>query len=392
MGFFFAGLLHILLGEKYIKKHFGHSGVLSTIKAALFGIPLPVCSCAVIPLAESIRRDGASRSAVMAFLVSTPSSGVDSILATYALMGPVYALFRPIASFVSGIMVGLITHFKGGSDKPPVADQQKQNKPKKKPDKSFKEVMTYGFKVIPGEISKSLLLGVLIGGAISAVVPADFGTTYLLGSPVLNYVVILLISIPLYICATGSIPIAAALITKGLLPGAALALLIAGPATNSVTIAFVYKKLGKRTAILYVLSISITAVLTGLLFDALISTDAAAMKFVTATEDAHFWEIFKIGCAVLLAYVFFNAKYDLNLWNYFKKIFNRSETMANTHTITVPDMTCQHCQMTISKSLEQMPEVQSVEIDLTAKKVTVHTDASRDHIVARIKEDGYSPQ
>lgn len=114
LGFFFAGLIHTVLGEDVIKKHFARSGFVATLKAAIFGIPLPICSCGVIPLAETLRRDGASKSSTMTFLVSTPSSGVDSIFATYALMGPVYAVFRPIASFFSGIIVGFVTHLGGG--------------------------------------------------------------------------------------------------------------------------------------------------------------------------------------------------------------------------------------------------------------------------------------
>jgi uncharacterized membrane protein YraQ (UPF0718 family)/copper chaperone CopZ len=390
LGFFFAGLLHTLLGEKYVRKHFAKSGWWPTIKAAIFGIPLPVCSCAVIPLAESLRKDGASKSATMAFLVSTPSSGVDSILATYALMGPVLAVFRPIASFFSGILVGIVTHFKG-DDKKAKAPQEPVNNDSNSGKKTFKEVFVYGFKVIPSELAKWLVIGVVIGGAISALVPADFGAKYLLGSSVLNYVVILLISIPLYICATGSIPIAAALITKGILPGAALALLIAGPATNSVTISFVYKKLGKRVAVYYVLSIIIVAVVSGLIFDTLFSASAADVNFVTAGEGAHLPEFFKIICGVLMVYIFINSKYDLNLFKRFKKKSAKGDDM-NKHTIKVPDMTCQHCKMKISKSLEQMDAIQSFSIDLGTKEVAVESETAREEIMERIKQEGYHPE
>ena len=264
LGFLFAGLLHILIGEKTIRKHFSKGGFIPTVKAAIFGIPLPVCSCGVIPLAESLQKDGASKSATMAFLVSTPSSGIDSILATYALLGPIFAIFRPIASLISGILIGVVTHINDKKEK--FISKIKKEFTNNTNKKSLKEAFTYGFKVIPSEIANWLIIGVLIGGAITALVPADFGIKYL-HSPFLNYLVILLISIPIYICATGSIPIAASLIAKGVLPGAALALLIAGPATNTVTIAFVYKRMGKRITILYILSIIIVSVVAGLLFD-----------------------------------------------------------------------------------------------------------------------------
>ena len=311
LGFLFAGLLHILLGEKYIRKHFARSGMWSIVKAALFGIPLPVCSCAVIPLAESLRKDGASKSAVMSFLVSTPSSGVDSILATYALMGPVYAIFRPIASFFSGILVGVVTHFKGGGkeDHPDPTDvETEKNKKQKK--KSLKDMFVYGFQVLPAEIYKWLLIGVVVGGAISALVPDDFGAKYLLGSSLLNYVVILLISIPLYVCATGSIPIAASLIAKGVLPGAALALLIAGPATNSVTISFVYKRMGKRVAFLYIFSIIVVSVVCGLLFDLFWKNIGPEIDLVAA-GGTHLPPGIKIAAAIAMALIFLNSKYHL---------------------------------------------------------------------------------
>jgi len=390
LGFFFAGLLHTLLGEKYIQKHFAKSGLWSTIKAAIFGIPLPICSCAVIPLAESLRKDGASKSSTMAFLVSTPSSGVDSIMATYALLGPVYAVFRPIASFLSGILVGIVTHLKGGDKavSPPVKETGNN---KKKREKSIKEIFTYGFKVIPAEISKWLIIGVVIGGAISAMVPADFGVKYL-GSPLLNYVVILLISIPLYICATGSIPIAASLIAKGVLPGAALALLIAGPATNTVTISFVYKKMGKRVTFFYVLSIIVVSVATGLVFDVLWKSIGSDIGLVTA-GGGYLPHSIKLAAAAAMAVIFLISRFDIDFTRLVK--FTRRSKMAGDktiQTIKVPDMTCQHCKMKITQILQQMPEIQSVSIDLDSKEVAVESALDRQVIVDRIKQEGYQPQ
>ncbi|MCP5049743.1 MAG: hypothetical protein GY940_21420 [bacterium] len=387
LGFFFAGLLHVLLGEKYIKKHFAHSGLWPTLKATLFGIPLPVCSCAVIPLAESLRKDGASKSSTMAFLVSTPSSGVDSILATYALMGPVFAVFRPIASLFSGLMVGIITHLKGDEKNapPPVSDSTHTTQRKKK---SFKEIFDYGFKVIPSELSRWLLIGVVIGGAISAAVPADFGARYLGGNVFLNYAVILLISIPLYICATGSIPIAAALMLKGVLPGAALALLIAGPATNSVTISFVYKKMGKKVAAYYLLSIIVVSVATGLLFDAFVGSAGADVNFITAGKGAQLPEYFKLICAAAMALIFLNSKY--NFLSFKKK--TQTQNKEGIHTLKVPDMTCQHCKMKVTQSLEGLPGTGSISVDLDTKQVAVESPASRETILRQLKDAGYSPE
>ncbi|MCI0471225.1 MAG: SO_0444 family Cu/Zn efflux transporter [Candidatus Aminicenantes bacterium] len=389
IGFFFAGLLHTLLGEKYIKKHFARSGLWSMIKAAAFGVPLPVCSCGVIPLAEAMRRDGASRSSTMTFLVSTPSSGVDSILATYALMGPIFAIFRPIASFLSGIMVGVVTHAAGGKDenddltlKQSESDGQGNTNNKSLPKKSIGQVFCYGFEVIPAEIARWLIIGVIIGGAIASLVPDDFGSRYL-HNPLLSYVMVLLISIPIYVCATGSIPIAASLITKGVLPGAALAFLIAGPATNTVTISFVYKRMGKRITALYILSIIIVSVATGLIFDWIWRHSPGDMGFITA-GDRFIPHALKILSAVALLLIIINSKYNLRR---FRKV-----SKQNLYKIKIPDMTCQHCKMRISEALQSIPGVKSVFIDLNNKEVTVEGAVDKNLILERIREEGYTPE
>lgn len=388
LGFFFAGLLHVLLGEAYIKKHFAVSGALASVKAAVFGVPLPVCSCGVIPLAESLRREGASKSATMSFLVSTPSSGVDSIFATYALMGPVYAVFRPIASFISGILVGIVTHLQERKETPAASTAAVDVKEKAEREKSIKEVFVYGFRVIPSEIAKWLIIGVVIGGAISALVPADFGSRYL-SSPLLSYVVILLISIPIYVCATGSIPIAASLIAKGVLPGAALALLIAGPATNMVTISFLYKKMGAKITAIYILSIVAVSVASGLLFDWIWRNTDVGVGLVTE-GGAHLPHIIQYVCGAAMVIIFATGKYDFSkLIAKFRK--KREDTMGNIYHIDVPDMTCQHCKMKITEAINSLPDIQSLSIDLDARKLAVETDIDQQIILDRLTSEGYHP-
>ena len=319
--------------------------------------------------------------------MASPSSGVDSILATYALMGPVFAIFRPIASFLSGILVGIVTHLKGGEEKSGSAAAVNNNNRKGK--KSVREVFAYGFNVLPAEIAKWLIIGVIVGGAISALVPDDFGAKYLLGSSLLNYVVILLISIPLYVCATGSIPIAASLMAKGVLPGAALALLIAGPATNSVTISFVYKRMGKRVTFFYIFSIVVVSVVTGLIFDALWAKIGTGIDLVTA-GGAHLPFSIKIAAAILMAVIFLNSRYPLE--KLFKtKRSDKMEEDKNLHMIKVPDMTCQHCMMRITDALRKVPKIQSVSIDLKKKEVAVDSTLDRQVIVDSIKQVGYQP-
>ncbi len=333
----------------------------------------------------------------MTFLVSTPSSGVDSIFATYALMGPVYAVFRPIASFFSGIIVGFVTHLGGGrrenldAHHQPQTQRDRQSEPasdnvKVSPKKTFRSAITYGFQVIPSEIAKWLVIGVVAGGAISALVPADFGARYL-DHHVLNYAVILVISIPVYVCATGSIPIAAALITKGVLPGAALAFLIAGPATNTVTMSFVWKRMGAKLTILYILSITATAVGFGLLFDLFWTPTPRDMEFISSGGE-FIPASLKIISAIAMVVILINSKFNLG------RYLNMSKEKENVHKIKIPDMTCQHCKMTITKSLEELPGVRSIRIDLVSKEADIEVEPGLDRqkVLEKIKSEGYHPE
>ncbi|MEN8154278.1 MAG: permease [Acidobacteriota bacterium] len=378
IGFLFAGLFHTLLGEGYIKKHFSKSGIFSTIKATILGIPLPVCSCGVIPIAESLRRDGASKSSTMAFLVSTPSSGIDSIFATYALMGPVYAVFRPLASLFSGIVVGIATHFEGNGKEEKISVT-----PEKKAKKSFKDIFVYGFKVLPSEIAQWLIIGVVIGGIISAMLPSDFGSSYLT-TPFLHYLIILLISIPVYVCATGSIPIAASLLIKGILPGAVLAFLIAGPATNTVTMSFVYKRLGKRVAVVYLLSIILVSLGLGLIFDRITgSMDLDIL--ISVSHGGGLSHTIKVVSAIIMLLLFLNSRYDMAG----KMIRVKEKDMER---IKVSDITCDHCKMAIEKTLGSIPGIGTFRVSVENREVVFDGKAGVEDVKTQIKESGYNPE
>lgn len=378
LGFFFAGVIHTLLGESYIRKHFAKSGIASTVKATILGIPLPICSCGVIPIAESLRKDGASKSSVMSFLVSTPSSGVDSIFATYALMGPVFAVFRPIASLLSGIFVGAATHFTDKEN-----EQAEKTVYEVRSKKSFKDALSYGFKVLPSEIAQWLLIGVAVGGLISALIPQDFTSNYL-STPFLHYFVILLISVPLYVCATGSIPIAASLLMKGILPGAVLAFLIAGPATNTVTLSFVYKKLGKKIAMIYLISIVITSIVMGIIFDLI----AGGLNISPVVAHAHGEDgtgIIKLISGLALLLLLVNSRYDLT------KLFRRGNGVE-MEKIKVKDISCNHCKNTIMNTLTKVKGIGNLEIIVEKKSVRYDGDAEPELVKKMIREAGFSPE
>jgi uncharacterized protein len=244
--------------------------MMSVIKAAVVGVPMPLCSCGVIPVATSLRRHGASKGATISFLISTPETGIDSFFVTLSLMGWVMAIFRPVVAFISGILGGGLADFIDRRDTAARPQEMCEGDCcviEKKENRLLKAVK-YGFVSLPRDIGKALMLGIVVAAAIAAVVPDDFFQQYL-PTGILSMLVMMAIGIPMYVCASASVPIAAALIAKGISPGAALVFLITGPATNGATIATVWKVLGWKNAVAYLFSIAVCALAAGLLLDAL---------------------------------------------------------------------------------------------------------------------------
>ncbi|MBT3182253.1 MAG: SO_0444 family Cu/Zn efflux transporter [Deltaproteobacteria bacterium] len=278
-GFFFAGILHVLFSLETFARHLGKSNFASVVKAVVFGIPLPLCSCGVIPAAVLLRKKGASRGAVLSFLVATPITGIDSILATYSLLGLVFTIFRVVASSVTALITGILANFIFPTESASMHVHNyppEENDPEccfeeaEKKDKSFfekiSELFKYAFIELLGDVWKWLVVGIVIGGMISYFIPEAFIEQHL-GSGWQAMLIMLVVGIPMYICATGSIPIAAALMLKGLSPGAALVFLLAGPATNAVTFTVVSKELGRKSAILYVVCIAVMSVIMGMILN-----------------------------------------------------------------------------------------------------------------------------
>ncbi|MDD2717703.1 MAG: SO_0444 family Cu/Zn efflux transporter [Candidatus Wallbacteria bacterium] len=275
LGMVIAGILKLLINEEFILRHLGKNRFIDVVKAAVIGVPLPVCSCGVIPLAQSLRKSGASVSATLSFMVSTPETGIDSILATYSLLGPLFAVFRPAAAFVSGILAGTVNSLVNPNSAPPVKEVEKHCCCEERhadhcchERNRFREFFSYTFIELPADMGKWLFFGMLLGALITTFIPADFGSLFT-SYPFLDFLIVLAVAIPLYVCATGSIPIAYSLMLKGFSPGAALVFLIAGPATNSVTMTFVYKELGKKAFAVYIGVISFVALFSGYLFNLL---------------------------------------------------------------------------------------------------------------------------
>ena len=211
-GMSMAGMLHIFLGKELISYHLGRPGIKSIIKATLLGIPLPICSCGVIPVVSSLEKEGAHKSSLLSFLVSTPTTGVDSIFATYSLLGPLFAIFRPLGAMISGITLGVLDYLVEGKNGKNQAIRRYKHE-KIKNSFRWREFFRYSFYEIPQDIGKALIIGMIIGAGISAFIPQSLFENYFIFP--LDFIAALLLGIPLYVCSTGSIPIAVSLILKG---------------------------------------------------------------------------------------------------------------------------------------------------------------------------------
>ncbi len=280
-GFFAAGLLKALVPEEVVAKHLGNSSSGSVFKASLFGIPLPLCSCGVIPAAIGLRKQGASKGASASFMVSVPETGVDSVAITWALLDPIMTLVRPLSAFITAVVTGLLINLlpeeSGEStptDKSNCGCSNSSCAEEQHPEvrlpllQRLRAGIRYAFGDLLGDIGKWLLIGIFIAGVISYLVPDDFILQYL-SSEFTSLLIMLAVGIPLYICASASTPIAAALILKGLSPGAALVFLLAGPATNAATLTVVYRYFGRAATSIYLASIAICSLLFGYLLNRL---------------------------------------------------------------------------------------------------------------------------
>lgn len=316
VGFLLAGVLKVLVPTRWIQGQLGGEGLGSISKAALLGVPLPLCSCSVIPTAASLRAAGAGRGPTTAFLISTPETGVDSISVTWALLDPLMTVIRPVVSFLTALITGLLVALFGGpasiAEPAPAegADCCAHTAPVKpvaksccdeKPTAKWREVLRYGFVTLVDDLAKWLLIGFLLSGIVAALVPAAFFTETV-PDGLLGMLLMILVGTPLYICATASTPIAATLIAKGLAPGAALVFLLVGPATNATTLLVVSRMIGRRAVMLYLAGIVLVALAAGYATNALYAALDINLAAIVSESMQHHPSVFAqiAGAALIL--------------------------------------------------------------------------------------------
>mgnify|MGYP001347775198 CR=1 FL=1 len=306
-GFIIAGILSVMISQEFIESHLGkQSGILSVFKAAILGIPLPLCSCSVIPVSASLKKHGASKASISSFLLSTPQTGVDSIMVTYGLLGPIVAIIRPIIALITGLVGGIAVHLIDNVyDENSPVEECKEHCCKHHQQSTLKKILTYSFVTLPKDIAKPLVYGIIIASLINLFLPDELFSNYL-GDGILPMIFMIIIGTPLYVCATASIPIALAMISKGATIGAALVFLMVGPATNTTSITTMLKILGKRSTLITLSVLIITSLLFGLLIDNLNLTYDVFKNYIPHHHHEHI-SLFHNICSIFFLGILINT-------------------------------------------------------------------------------------
>ena len=389
LGFLIAGVLHVFVPKRFYARYLSRNNKLSVVWAALLGVPLPLCSCGVIPTAVGLKNEGASKGAVASFLIATPQTGIDSILATFSLMGLGFAITRPVAALITGVCGGLLVNRlvkeEGSGHITNVSCKVDRGN-------RIWRVLKYAYFDMIQDIGLRLAIGLLVAALINVAVPDEFFLSF--GKqPLLQMLVILVVAVPMYICSTGSIPVAAALMMKGLSPGAALVMLMAGPAVNIASILVVLKSRGSRFTWIYLLTIVSFSVLFGLLTNALGihaigASQGYGMHSVCCASEAASPSIFQIICSSVLI-VFIIIALSMKFFCRFKKGNVSPDTESGTVVYTVEGMHCNHCKMAVETAVERLKGVATCEANPTANTLVVTGTASESDIRAAVEQAGF---
>ena len=451
LGFLLAGILHVWVPNRIYVPKISKPNFASVLWASLFGVPLPICSCGVIPTAIALRREGASKGASVSFLISTPATGVDSILATYSLLGFPFAILRPIAAFVTAMFGGELTNFASRNETAGIAvaehkethehhDHHGHNHcgcddhehhdhcecgastgaaAKKSFVQKIRETIEYGLVNMVGDVSKWLMIGLLLGALISAFVPNELFLA-LREYPILGMICVLLLAMPMYTCATGSIPLALALVAKGITPGAALVLLMAGPATSIASMLVVGKAFGKRTLAAYLFSIAFGAMFFGFIVDTFFMDTFLSAMLPQGAAECHghgALGVFDYICAGLLAVFMLYAKFahkgcdghcgchstgsgtggeghdhcccghDHEEHAHHDHEEHRAE--PKTKTYKVFGMNCSHCKACVEKAVFALDGVVFAVADVAKKELVVEGSVDETALKTAIEDAGF---
>lgn len=384
LGLLLAGVLHVYLPKGLVHRSMSRPDLGSAWWASLIGVPMPLCSCGVVPAALALRNEGASKGATTSFLISTPQTGVDSVLVSASFLGWPFALFKLAAAFVTGLMGGtLVNRFTAHEPRLPIVDARRQGA-EESGGKAVR-VLRYAVFDLMGAIDLWILAGVIVAALITSLVPADFFSDRAWSSGILGMLVVLAISLPLYVCTTGSVPIAASLIAAGMPAGSALVFLMAGPATNVATIGAVYRALGGRVLAIYLGTVIVMSIAMGLGFNFVLS----GISGVGVGHEHGGADWISIACALLVIglMLFLSAR------RIRRRIAERAllrDADKRDLVLQVEGMTCQHCVARVKKTLEGFDGVEEAIPSLSSGRVCVRGDHLDAALLAQaVEKAGY---
>ncbi len=308
LGYLLAGIIKQVIPGEWVHKQLAKPGFASIVKGAFIGAPLPLCSCGVIPTALAVRKAGASKGATSSFLVATPETGVDSISFSFAVLGPIFAIARPIAALISAILAGVLVNSIDSEEEvavPAKAESKcchspKQHKAEAEPRLREKllAAVQYGYGRMISDTAKWLVIGLVAAAVITALVPQSFFLQW--GDGLLAMIVMVIVGLPMYICATASTPVAAGFLFAGVSPGAALVFMLTGPATNIATMGVIKEQLGMRALIAYMVGVIVTAIVSGLVLNQLYAYYGWPLQ-LSMMEHAENYPLWRQLAALLLS-------------------------------------------------------------------------------------------
>lgn len=380
LGLLIAGLIHVYLPTGFVHRGLSRPDLKGVIRASLVGVPLPLCSCGVIPTALGLRNEGASKGATTAFLISTPQIGVDSVLVSAAFLGWPFALFKLAAAFVTGLIGGALVNRLTEPDPAPAGGPVTASESRAR---GLSGALRYAVLDLLGAIDLWILAGVIAAALITTLLPADYFASQSWSQGLLGMLVVLTIALPLYVCTTGSVPIAASLIAAGLPAGSALVFLMAGPATNLATFGAVYRTLGGRILTIYLGTVIGMSLLFGLLFDGLLQVSGPTVQGAHDHLQGAGW-IAVLSALILIALMAF-----LSLRRLGRRLLAAQQPQADL-TLKVQGMTCNHCVASVKRALEGFESVEEASPDLGSGLVRVrgkHLDASA--LIGAIEKAGF---
>jgi uncharacterized membrane protein YraQ (UPF0718 family)/copper chaperone CopZ len=385
LGFLIAGVLHVFVPQRFYANYLSRNNKLSVLWAALLGVPLPLCSCGVIPTAIGLKNEKVSKGAIASFLIATPQTGIDSILATFSLMGLGFAIIRPVAALITGVCGGLLVNRMVREDD--IREDSTVSCQMETGNRIWR-VLKYAYYDMIRDIGLRLLIGLVVAALIQVAVPDEFFLSF--GSqPLLQMLVILAIAVPMYICSTGSIPVAAALMLKGLSPGAALVMLMAGPAVNLASILVVHKAMGCRFTWIYLMTIVVFAILFGLLLNA--TEQLSIVNYQLSINDACCMTSaipspFKLICATVLTLLIIYAL----MMKLFSKFTTKKPLDPDVVVYRVEDMHCSHCEAAVVRAVEELPGVEKAKASASANTLTIKGPATEEAIRTAVEGIGYT--